>query len=138
MNKVVIVFFVMTSIICDKYNGTTLTGNWKLIRYHSLTMGTQESEPSNIPRSIVIEFLDDGHTGKMKGHTVTNTVEGEYELSEGNKMKTLSFGGTKIGEPIWGHRFWNAIYSATSYERNTNKLFIFFNGGGEKMEFKKQ
>ena len=74
----------------------------------------------------------------MSGQTVTNSVGGEYELLNVNSMKTLSFGGTKIGEPNWGSKFWDAIHSANSYERHSNKLFIYFNADTEKMEFKKQ
>lgn len=77
----------------------------RLIKYYNLITGTSESEPTNISRSIIIEFSDNGHKGKMMGHTVTNTVVGDYELLQGNKMKTLSFGGTKVGEPGWEINF---------------------------------
>lgn len=53
-------------------------------------------------------------------------------------MKTLSFGGTKVGEPHWGDKFWDAIHSASSYERQPAKMFIYFDSDTEKMEFKKQ
>ena len=68
---------------------------------------------------------------------MTNSVSGEYELLQDNKMKTLSFGGTKIGEPNWGAKFWDAIHAASSYERQSDKLYIHFNADTEKMEFKK-
>jgi len=76
--------------------------------------------------------------GKMNGHTVTNSVSGAYELLKNNKMKTISFGGTKVAELGWGSKFWNAIHSASTYERHGNKLFIFFNADDEKMEFTKE
>lgn len=138
MNKVFILFFVMTSFVCHKDNNATLNGKWKLIKYHNLTAGTSESEPTTIRRSIIIEFFDNGQTGKMNGHTVTNTVFGDYELIKGNKMKILSLGGTEVVEPDWGNKFWDAIPTASSYERHDNKLFIFFNADSEKMEFKKE
>ena len=125
---------------CNKDNTTTdtLNGTWKLLKYHNLTTGTSESEPSNISRSIIIEFSDNSIKGNMNGHTVTNTVGGEYELLQDNKMKTLSFGGTKVGEPNWGDKFWDAIHAASSYRRQSDKLYIHFNAETEKMEFKKQ
>ncbi len=138
MSKLFILIIVMTSFVCRKENNATLTGNWRLIKYYNLITTTSEAEPATIPRSIIIEFSDNGHMGKMNGHTVTNSVGGEYELLKNNKMKTLSFGGTKIGEPAWGNKFWDAIHSAGSYELNDSKLFIFFNAGSEKMEFKKE
>ena len=122
----------------DAPSTDTLNGKWKLVKYHNLTNGTSESEPSNIVRSIIIEFNDNGINGTMNGQTVTNSVGGAYELLQDNKMKTLSFGGTKVGEPDWGYKFWDAIHAANSFEKKNNKLFIHFNVDTEKMEFKKQ
>lgn len=134
-----ILILAMTLFACNKDDSiTTLNGKWKLIKYHNLTVGISESEPTNISRSIIIDYSDNGSKGKMDGHTVTNSVSGDYELLKDNKMKTLSFGGTKVGEPNWGSKFWDAIHSASSYERQSNKLFIYFNADTEKMEFEKQ
>lgn len=139
MKMTYILIFAMTLFACNKDETTaTLNGKWKLIKYHNLTVGTSESEPKNISRSIIIDFSDNGNKGKMNGHTVTNSVGGDYELLKDNKMKTLSFGGTKVGEPNWGSKFWDAVYSASSYERQRNKMYIYFNSDTEKMEFKKQ
>ena len=128
----------MASLSCNKEYTTTLTGKWKLIQYYDLVAATSEAEPTNISRSIIIQFSDDGHSGTMNGHTVTNSVSGAYELLENGKMKTLSFGGTKVGEPGWGNKFWDAIHTANAYERQKNKLSIFFNASSEKMEFIKE
>jgi hypothetical protein len=135
-----LLLLLLTLAACKKDNTTTdtLNGKWKLVKYHNLTTGTSESEPSSISRSIIIEFSDNRIKGNMNGHTVTNTVGGEYELLQDNKMKTLSFGGTKVGEPNWGDKFWDAIHAASSYRRQSDKLFIHFNAETEKMEFKKQ
>jgi len=136
-----ILIILLTLVACNKDNTTTttetLSGKWKLVKYHDLITGTSESEPSNISRSIIIQFTDNTIKGNMNGHTVTNTVGGEYELFQDNRMKTLSFGGTKIGEPNWGDKFWDAINAASSYERQSDKLYIYFNADTEKMEFKK-
>jgi hypothetical protein len=136
------IILLLTLAACNKDNTTTtidtLNGKWKLVNYHNLITGTSEAEPSNISRSIIVEFSDNRSRGNMNGHTVTNTVSGEYELLQDNKMKTLSFGGTKIGEPNWGAKFWDAIHAASSYKRQSGKLYIQFNADTEKMEFKKQ
>jgi hypothetical protein len=132
------IILVASGFVCYKTNNNTLTGKWRLIKYYNLTAGTSETEPANIPRSIIIEFSDNGGEGKMNGHTVTNSVSGAYELLKNNKMKTISFGGTKVAELGWGSKFWNAIHSASSFERHGNKLFIFFDNDREKMEFNKE
>ena len=137
-----ILLLLLTLAACNKDNTTTtsdsLSGIWKLVRYHNLTIGRIETEPSNISRSIIIHFSDNGVKGTMSGHTVTNTVSGEYELLPGNKMNTLSFGGTKVGEPDWGHEFWDAIHTASSYDRQGDKLYIYFNSDTGRMEFNRQ
>lgn len=138
MNKVFISFFIMTSFVCNKDNTATLTGKWRLIKYHNLTARTIESEPANINRSIIIEFSDNGYKGKMNGHTVSNRVSGEYELFKKNKMKILSLIVTEVGEPYWGNKFGEAMQTVSSYKRYDKKLFIFFSGDREKMEFKKE
>ena len=140
MTKTFILILTMTFLACDKDEITTqtLNGKWKLVEYHNLTLRTSESEPTNISRSILIEFSDNGSNGKISAHTVTNSVGGEYELSKVNRIKTVRFGGTKVGEPNWGSKFWDAMYSVSSYERQRNKLFIYFNADTEKMEFSKQ
>jgi len=140
ISSALILLLILTACNKDKTTTATATlnGKWKLVKYHNLTNGTSESEPTNISRSIIIEFVDNGIKGNMNGHTVTNSVGGEYELFQDNKMKTLSFGGTKIGEPNWGDKFWDAIHASSSYDRRSDKLYIYFNADSEKMEFKKQ
>jgi hypothetical protein len=137
--KIKHLFLILTLFACSKEDTTaTLTGKWKLVKYHNLKLGTSEPEPDDIGRSIIINFSDDGSVGKMDGQTVSNSVRGDYELFEANKMKTVSFGGTKVGEPNWGSSFWVAINVASSYERQNNKLFIYYNAETQKMEFEKQ
>ena len=137
-----ILLLLFTLVACNKDNTTPTTSslnrNWKLIKYYNLTHGTSESEPVNISRSIIIEISDNGIMGNMNGHTVTNTVGRAYELLQYNKMKILHFGGTKIGEPNWGCKFWGAIHAASTYEIQRDKLYIYFNADAEKMEFKQQ
>jgi len=140
MSYIFILLLSLTACHKDPTTPTadTLNGKWKLVKYHNLTNGVSESEPTDISRSIIIGFSDNGVNGNMDGHTVTNSVGGEYQLLKDNKMKTVSFGGTKVAEPNWGYKFWNAIHAASSYEKHNDKLYINFNADSEKMEFEKQ
>ncbi len=72
------------------------------------------------------------------GVVIHSIVTGDYELLKDKKMRTIRFGGTKIGEPVWGGKFWDAIHLASSYERYYDKMYIYFNSDTEKMEFEKQ
>ena len=138
--KIVYIFLLVFTLTACKRDDTTslsftLTGKWKLVKYEDSRKGTSEAEPSNIERSIIIDFIDDGTTGSMSGQTVTNAVGGEYKISKSGKFTTIRFGGTKIGEPDWGDKFWFAIAAASSYERRGVRLSIYFNADHEKMEF---
>jgi len=131
--------FLLVALSCKKDNNfNTLSGNWQLVSYEDVQTGTIDYEPQNINRSIIIEFSDNGKKGTLSGHTVTNIVSGEYELKEKNKIEVLSFGGTKVGEPAWGSKFWDAMYNASSYERTSEKMSILFNFDTEKMTFNKE
>ena len=131
--------YLFLSLSCSKdYNLNTLSGNWKLISYEVIQTGTIDYEPQNISRSIIIEFSDNGKIGSLSGHTVTNTVSGEYELKEKNMIKVLRFGGTKVGEPEWGSKFWDAMHNASSYDRTSEKMHIYVNSDTEKMTFNKE
>jgi len=131
--------YLLLSLSCSKDNNlSSLSGNWKLISYEDIQSGTIDYEPQNINRSIIVEFSDNGKTGTLSGHTVTNTVSGEYKLKEKNKIEVLSFGGTKVGEPEWGSKFWDAMHNASSYGRTSEKMYIYFNNDTEKMTFNKE
>ncbi|MBW8051869.1 MAG: META domain-containing protein [Cytophagales bacterium] len=134
---VVFFIFLLFNTSCKKDNNT-LTGKWKLISYEDINNDTITYEPQNISRSIIIEFSDKGKKGKLNGHTVTNSVSGKYKLNDNNKIEVLEFGGTKVAEPEWGKKFWNAIYIVTSYQVTKYNLYLLFNNDTEKMIFEKQ
>ena len=139
--SIIILLLALTYLGCNKDNVNTsksLTGKWKLIKYQNVLNASMELEPSNIDRSIIMTFSDDEVRGYINGRTVTNDVFGKYQLSQNNKIQVLSFGGTKIAEPRWGAKFWSAMHSVTSFKREYNKLFIYFNSDTELMEFNRQ
>ncbi len=132
------VFFLVVVTGCDFENKNmvdSLSGEWELEGYHNLKTKASISEPAYVKQPIVIKFSDNGKSGKIKGRTVVNEVYGEYELLEPGRINVYSFGGTKIGEPYWGEKFWDAIYNATSYRCFEDELYIYFNNDTEVMKF---
>ncbi|QHT67753.1 META domain-containing protein [Rhodocytophaga rosea] len=119
-------------------NLSTLSGTWKLTAYQQIETGAIDTEPSNLERSIEIQFSDNGSTGTISGHTVTNQISGKYALQAGNQINVESFGGTKVAEPAWGNRFWTAIYQAGIYQVNSTKLVITNKLHTEKMIFQRK
>lgn len=137
-----IVMLLVTMAACKKDNpatpANTIDGTWKLTKYFDITNGTVQAEPSTISRSIIMTFSSNGNTVSVSGQTVMNTVYGAYELSDNNKMATVGFGGSKVAEPDWGFRFWDAMNATSSYKIEKGKLYIYFNADSHKMEFERK
>ena len=105
----------------------SITGKWRLIQYKNLTTGQIENEPPEFKDRDVMTFYfqDKGNSGKFKGKTIRNDVYGEYTLMPNNKIKVFNFGGTKVGEPEWGGKFWSSIRVSSSFKISNDTLAIF-------------
>jgi hypothetical protein len=124
---------------CTKENNpSTLTGTWKLIAYQQVETGSLETEPSGLEQSIEIHLSDNGLTGTISGHTITNQVSGKYALQAGSQMNVEEFGGTKVAEPEWGNRFWRAMYQTGTYQVNSTQLVTTNKQHTEKMIFERK
>ena len=118
----------------------TLTGTWKFTEYWDFSESHYPKvmkEPNDIDRSIILTFADSGDTGTIEGQTVTNLISGKYELFENQEMKVLSFGGTKVAEPEWGSKFWDAIQKAIKYHATESELKIWYTDKYRYMRFEK-
>ncbi len=116
-----------------------MNGTWELEAYHDSATGTVERNSSKQYRTIELTFTDDGKKGSIQGHTLSNSVEGEYKLTGKNGIKVLQCGGTKTGEPNkWGYKFWDVIHQVNTYERTANRLIIYYNKSKGKMTFIKR
>ena len=138
--KIILLLTVFLFSFLTGDNILGLNGKWKLVKFHNLKQGTFEIQPTDpdYPRPIIIQLTDNGKEGKMGGQTSTNSIYADYELYGVNKMTTLSFGDTRVVNSKWSDRFESSFRSASSYERQADKLFIYYNSDNEKMEFDKQ
>ena len=103
------IVFAMPLTISWAYSQTltTITGNWILVCYSDIVAGTEECESEFTQLApILLEFNDNGQSGKIKGYTSSNRVYGDYKIFTNNKIKVESFGGTKKGETTsWSRQF---------------------------------
>lgn len=115
-----------------------LNGNWTLICYSNLITGKQECRSQTDPRgTISLEFKDNGKTGTMIGHTIVNSVTGDYTIWDKNKIKVERFGGTKVGEEGWGNSFWTTIQQSSSFKYSADTLVILYDNDTKAMKFLK-
>ena len=86
-------------------------GSWKVLGYVNPGESKLRPLPEDQERGIVIHCKDDGTNGRFVGHTKVNQITGQYTLSPKKGIIVSNFGGTKMGEPKWGNRFWLAMKS---------------------------
>lgn len=116
----------------------TLTGTWKLYAFEVPDEGTVFLKPHHIVRDILITCEDRGKKGKYTAQTITNVVEGKYEILENGQIMFTSMDGTLFGEPEWGEEFREGLMNAESYEIQPEQLFLYFNDGKTRMSFEKR
>lgn len=100
--------------------------------YHDQKTGTVEQEPTDLKRSIQINF---GEISKWTGNTPSNKISGSFELSGKNEIRIINFRGTKKGEPNWGRQFWESFPGVTTYKFEKKKLILFYDDGRKFLEF---
>jgi len=103
-----------------------------VIKYHDFTSNTVRYHPKTEKYPIWIRFNQDS---TLIGNTLRNNVYGEYDLFDNNKISITSFGGTKVGEPAWGLRFWNKFREIESYNFKDDSLLFYLNSNTESLTF---
>ena len=117
---------------------TNINGTWKVFSYEdyindSVTLGSDVPHwliPCN--QEVVITFLDDS----ISGHNTSNEVFGNYVLQKRN-IKVIGYGGTKVGQPIWGNMFEDVIYKIDSFAINNLKLRFYYNNSKNSLTLEK-
>ena len=118
---------------------TTLQGTWRLEAFQTLVTGALDPDPAPQERGVVFTFSEENKSGKITGHTGTNTIFGSYQRGDSCRLESVSFGGTKVGEPNpWSAKVWTAMNSAEVFGQANNQLFIYFNNRSERMIFRKE
>ena len=138
-NKLIFILVIILTLgLTEKLTAQTLTGNWTLICYSHSINGKQECRSQTDPRgTISLEFKDNGKTGTMVGHTITNKVSGDYTIWDNYKIKVERFGGTKVGEDYWGNGFWKTISQSSSFKYSADTLVILYDNDTKAMKFLK-
>jgi hypothetical protein len=110
---------------CDeKISVTDLYHTWKLEGFGNKANNSfEEAEPKDCEECYILTFSEDG---TLSGHTTTNTVFGEYTISEKN-INIVSFGGTEVGELGHGYKYSDAMCLIDSYEIVKTKLKLYYN-----------
>ena len=117
---------------------TNINGTWKVLSYEdyindSVTL-ISDVPPRLLPlnQDVIITFQNDSIYGK----NTTNEVQGNYFLQKRN-IKVLGFGGTKVGQPIWGDMFNSVIRKIDSFAINSVRLRFYYNNSKNSLTLEK-
>jgi len=108
---------------------TSIIGKWKIIAFRDISLGKEITEPSNTPRSMYLEFYEDG---TINGNSVSNDLTGLYKSENENDI-SISLCGSKIGETDWGDKLMKAYSLIHSYEIKVNKLYLNYNNNNNQI-----
>jgi hypothetical protein len=112
-------------------------GQWKLIQYKDLKSNKVMNEPTNLNRSVVLKFEDDGLQGHIEGHTIRNSIHGQYFIRKDNGIQFLSVGIETNDRTVkeWGDNMDAALLDASSYSFQKDTLSIKYNDNRQAMLF---
>ncbi len=132
------IFLLLSLSSCQKEDLLgELTGTWQLDKYKWLITGAVGKENKDLPRSIILEFEDDGITGTYIGQTpANNDCTANYTL-EDTDITFKDIKGNTNEEPEWGKKFWRSINTVESWRIKNGKLWLFHTGEREAMIFKR-
>ena len=130
---IICIFIVALSCEKDKINENfqddpsilTINGKWKVVSYEDFAKGSvtvKNDVDSWNGMDVTMTFANDS----IHGQNTTNTVFGEYSLS-GRNIHIITYGGTKIAQPLWGNMFSDVIYRLESFAINEHQLRLYYN-----------
>src|SRR5664280_446768 len=95
----------------DETSIQNINGTWKVVSYEDFQKA-----------SVTVK----NDVDSLYGQCTTNTISGKYTIA-GRYISIDSYGGTKIGQPVWGNMFSNIVYLIRSFEINEHQLRFFYN-----------
>jgi hypothetical protein len=102
-----------------------LNGSWIVIAYEDLESGfktLKNSENSWGGMDVTIKIKDNTFCGT----NTSNSVGGWFTVT-GQSFKLESYGGSKVGQPLWGNLFSDNIFIIESFMIKDNILRLYYN-----------
>ena len=136
MRHIIFVFVLGISLLITNAQNS-LTGTWRFMSYRNVLTDYFKVQPYSSYRygSIMLDFKDSLNSGTFSGHTISNTIEGEYRIIDNN---TILFSNVTKGlfnetNEIMDIR--TGLKGSTKFEVGENNLKIIYNNGHDEMSF---
>ncbi len=112
----------------DTQSNNPLFGSWEVVFYEDLehdSITSKDDVDSWGGMDVQIKFMDDS---TFCGGNTTNDIAGHYTITD-SSFDIDVYGGTKVGQPVWGNIFSDIVYSHsfTDFKRSDTELKLFYN-----------
>jgi hypothetical protein len=109
-----------------------INGSWKVASYedYKINSVTLKSDVQSLGMDVILTFNNDS----LYGRNTRNEVFGNYTLS-GRKIHIIRYGGTEVGQPVWGNMFSDVVHKFESFEINKDYLRIYYNNLNNSVTF---
>ena len=123
-------------------------GTWKFVSRENFSTNEVFYKDADVSRwcnggtrpcDVILTFAKGDTADIISGHTITNIMGGAFLFDPATRrFTTLSFGGTKVGEPRWSQLLWDNMYQIEQYSVNQRYLRLFFDAGQQSLTFERQ
>jgi hypothetical protein len=109
-----------------------INGSWKVLSYadYKINSVTLKSDVQSLGMDVILTFNNDS----LYGINTRNEIQGNYTLS-GRNIHIIRYGGTKVGQPVWGNMFSDVVFKFESFEIDKNYLRIYYNNLNNSVTF---
>ncbi|MBN1183142.1 MAG: hypothetical protein JXB49_12690 [Bacteroidales bacterium] len=132
-----LIYIMAFCIMPGIFSQSSLNGSWRFMSYRNILTNYFKVQSYSSYRygSIMLNFKDSLGVGTFSGHTISNTINGEYQIIDD---KTVLFTNVTKGlfdetSEIMDIRI--GLKGSTKYEAGDNNLKIIYNNGQEEMNF---
>lgn len=102
----------------------SLTGTWKCLGFGDTnTWDFKEIDNKGCSQCFLLNFNEDN---TMRGVTMANTLEGEFEISSNNGFRFINVGSTKVYEEGDAIHFAEALSKVNTYEARGEQLLLYY------------
>jgi hypothetical protein len=109
----------------DDQSIQNINGTWIVVSYEDYVKNSvvrKNDIDSWNGMDVVLTFTTDS----MYGRNTTNTVSGNFTLSE-RTIHVIRYGGTKMGQPEWGNMFSDVVHTLESFKIDANQVKFYYN-----------
>jgi hypothetical protein len=143
LSLILCIFIVSVSCDKDRINENfqddtsiqNINGTWKVVSYEDFekaSVTVKNDVDSWNGMDVILTFANDS----LYGQCTTNSISGNYTLA-GRYINIDSYGGTKIGQPVWGNMFTDIVYLIRSFEINEHQLRFYYDNSEKSVTLRR-